>query len=880
MKEVRTLTNNWSLLQLDTHGRLDAERMQELCGESPAGDWIPVRQLGQVAEILLAEGRIEDPRFDPDGPSKCQWIAESDWVYRCVFKISPQGPDSRSEIGIPNLGNEFPNLGKIARLIFQGLDTLADVYLNGKHMAFHDDIYLPLDLDVTEVLKERNILLVHFYSPHAWLSRQSLDPEWEGMVHKNRLLRKPHEDFNSFNGAFPYFTPIGIYEVVNLVVPDEAEIADFGVDAEIMDGKGTIDIEVYLNDPGYLIPDSGSAVSVSVYDPDGRMVAECRAEADADTARYTATLTLDGPRLWWPRGYGEQPLYRVACRLTKDGRDLDVAEKHVGFRDVQCDERFHLRVNGTPIKMWGACFAPLEQFTHTWPEERIPRLLDLAENAHMVVLRAWGPGAPFGDNLYDEADRRGILLWSELYHTWGMFPDHEDFYDRCRREAEHHVRKYKHHPSVFMWCGANEVHMGSGIMYPDKPVLSRDLYHDIYPEVCRRLDPKRYYHIDSPYGGDFPNDPLAGDSHGYTHHWYVRGVKYPVLLTENARWSPPQIRTLRRYISDPGKLWPGGFVSRVTHRRPNADSTMSQDAALKKTDIYEEGFLPPAWQRLGKGGHILDGRAGPIGDFYDTGDTPEGLIYRMGSAHSEFLRRDIERFRRGRPAHEADRPRRVMGHLWWRLNGTWPLIDSELIDYLLEPKMAYYAVRRAYAPVLLSFDIGNHITLWLTNDSGESVRGTVTFRMVDGSNGAILSEKSCSAEAAHDESKIVMNLDDQGMFQRKHALYAELAGKDGRIITRTNDFAYEERNIIFPDARLSLKAVENDAVAVSTDVFARCVELTAMTTEGDEFGWDFEDNFFDLMPGEERAIRRLGPHKKGTITAKAWFSSESVELSL
>lgn len=895
MKKSRLL-DGWSLAALATHGTLAPEQMRRLSDQCADLEWIPVRRLGQVADVLLDAGRIADPRR-LDKAREALWISEKDWVYRCAFRAAEPSGDA-------------------AFLRCRGLDAVADVYLNGERVAEHRDMYLELRADVTGRLRPENVLLVHFHSPQAWLAAQPWDAHWDGNVHRNRLLRKPHEDFNSFNGAFPYFTPIGIYGDVVLETPDKAELGDLDLDCELGEGYGRADVRVRC--PVLSVRGGNPEVRIVVLDPDDQEIAStmrdapCRTDsAGRQPLDFDLSLRVPSPRLWWPLGYGGQPLYTVVAELRVDGEVVDRLAKRIGFRDVRMGDDFDLTCNGVHVKLWGANLGPLEQFTHVWPKTRVRRLVDLAVNAHCVALRFWGPGAPYGDDLYEACDRAGILVWSEFHHTWGAYPDRPEFLAQCTAEAEAHVRRYKHHPCVFLWCGGNEVHLGVDLTRPGTPVLGSELYYARYAAVCRRLDPRRHYHVDSPIGGAFPNDPLVGDTHGYTHLWFVRGCDYPVMITENARWSPPMLATLRQYIPDAAQFWPDGFASRIRHRRPpqppspetaQTSAVQGNDGAILWRDIHADGLLPPAWQLLGKHGNVTNGRAGPIGDFYDTGDTPEGLVYRLGSAHGEFIRRDVERFRRGNVARDAGNPRRTMGHFWWRLNGAWPQIDSEVVDYLLEPKMAYYALARAYAPVLLSFEFGDHIHLWLTNDSAAVASGTVIFQSLPMDGQAPVFETKRHVDVAPGESWVVLSLDEAGMFKRDLVLYARLVDDAGRVLARVNDFADVERNLVFPDAALVLEQTEPDRFSVATDRFARCVHLSGYAAgEADpnapgsdfsapdfalqpdawrSFGWDFSDNDFDLAPGETREVRLLGRHRVGTLEAKGWWCSRAAGLVL
>ncbi len=846
MKTELDLNRGWQVHQAPACSIFSGDDIAELSEKASDVycDWIDADMPGQVHEILMAAGRIEDPRYG-DRAKDLLWVAECDWVYKKRFA------HPRSE-------QVF--------LEFMGLDTLADIYLNGSHIAHHQDMYLPLRIDVSDRLKAQNTLLVHFTSPHGWIEKQSFPAEWEGYISRTRLLRKPHEDFNSFNGPYPYLTPVGIYDSVRLVIPDGAELEEIDVTYRLNEDFSCADVTVKTASTG-----DGDQVHVEIEGPDGALA--CSGTSDIKDGRASVVIRLENPQLWWPRGFGNQPLYTVRTLLKKDGGICDRAEKSIGFRTVSMSNSFDLHVNGQRIRLWGANLAPLEQLTHVWPEGKFKNLIDLAEKAHMNTLRVWGPGAPYGREVFEEADRRGIFLWIDFYHTWGMYPDTDDYLDLCTKEAEHTVKKLKHHPSVFMWCGGNEVYMSADVMHGGKEVIGRRLYSDLYRSVCHSLDPERFYLENSPVHGAYANDPGEGDSHGYTHHWFVPGASYPVLFSENARWSPPLLKTLRKYI--PGDdLWPDGFRSRIT---PLARKhSLSSDAALMGRNLTENAFIPVSWQKLGKSPQVT-GRTGPVGDLHDTGDSPEGLIYRLGTANSLFIRRCVERFRRGYPAEDPRRERRTRGHYWWKLNGTWPQIDSELIDYLNEPKISYYAMRRAYEPLLISFDIGDHICIWLTNDSSATVSGTLRFRLLSPDGTETVREREANVILDPDFSAPVMDLDFIGMFDRRLTLFAELLNDQGRVIARANDFAYEEMNMSFPEAEIRMD-VRDGAVELATDRFARSVELQG-NADGDEFGWYFEDNFFDMVPGETKRVRILGNHRKGVITAQPFFSRHITRIT-
>lgn len=213
------------------------------------------------------------------------------------------------------------------------------------------------------------------------------------------------------------------------------------------------------------------------------------------------------------------------------------------------------------------------------------------------------------------------------------------------------------------------------------------------------------------------------------------------------------------------------------------------------------------------------------------------------------------------------------GYLIWKFNDSWPQIYSGKVDYFLEPYHSYYTLKRAYSPVMLSFDLDTYYYLWAVNDSPSEVSGTVKIQLFHLDRNEVRKEITKEVTIPPGKSKVIVRLDEAGIgtFRREHILYAKLTGKDGKIIASTNAYADIERHITFPDARLIIKVI-NEALEITSDRFAHCVTLSG-NDNGEEDGWFFEDNYFDMMPGETKTVRILGHNRKGTVTAKPWYSS-------
>ncbi|WP_274650268.1 glycoside hydrolase family 2 protein [Paenibacillus humicola] len=826
MKTIVQLDEGWKLKGFEPFEALSAADGR-LAG---ADGWLDTAVPAQVHEVLLREGIIEDPA-EWGKTQACQWVAEQDWIYRRTFAFDgPAGPGVR------------------AYLHFKGLDTLADVYVNGELVARHNDMFVPLRTEVTGRLRAVNELVLHFRSAHAYIRQLELPSEWEGKIRRSRLLRKHEHDFAPYLSAKPYFTRVGVYDSVQLELVDETEIAETDLRIGLTEGYRQGKVQTTVFGSGYA---EGSVLKLEVRGPDGRLAAEYAGRIDPGSGgswQHRCELTVDAPELWWPRGYGGQPLYEVTVTVLAGGEVKDRETKRVGFRDVVMEKPLDFVINGRRVKLWGAQSAPLTGITHRWDNEKSNRLLDLLENGNMNAQRIWGGSDRYDDRFYEETDRRGILVWQEFFHDYGMYPDTDEYRDLCRKEAEYQVKRLKHHPSLLFWCGGNECFMGAEFELPGVPYIGGEIFLEDYKRICETLDPDRYYHINSPWGGAYCNDPLEGDTHSYTNTWYVPGADYPVLIAEEIRTSPPAEKSFLRYMGGRERAWPEGYSGLITKK----DKYPWPDTWTEKTTTF-------GWRKIP-----------PIEQFYDSDDL-ESAVYKFGAAHGLYLRKIIENNRRGKPSASPEGERICKGHFVCRWNDSWPVIYGSMIDYYGEPYIPYYAVKRAYEPVLLSFDVGDFIYLWIVNDGIRDVKGTVHIKLFDPEANRFAAETARQVYAAPGESELICDLNEFKQFSRQYVLYAYLTGENGERLARTNDFVDIEKHLHFPEAKLTLET-DGEALIVTTDKFARCIELGGVSEDGDEFGWLFEDNYFDLLPGETKRVNILGRHAKGTITAKPYYS--------
>jgi beta-galactosidase/beta-glucuronidase len=809
------LAQGWRLKSIEPQTDFTAEFLGQ-AERAPANDgWLPVTAMpAMVHDVLLAHGKIAEPWL-PGGTEKCFWTGERDWVYALKFSARP---------------------GRVSRLRFLGLDGKAEVYLNGARIASHSDEHAPLTVDVSPALRPENTLVLRL--------RANPGKAWEGAPETGR--QRPG---GSYLGPNPGIRSVGIFDQVLLETADgntlDEAVAGVSLDEALSTGTVTVDAAGKAQGPSV-------SVRVRLLDPEGKPVAESitPAETTAGSFNCRCVVKVDRPRLWWPRGYGHQPLYRAQVTLLAGDRPLQTLQRTIGFRRITMPEPLHFVVNNVPVMLRGGAWVTPNLMSRVWDQARMEKLFALAENANFNAFRLWGEVMAPHDNFYEMADARGFLLWQDFAQL-PLRPE-EAIRTRARERATRQLKRLKHHPAILCWCGGNEAAMWAHEDY-NKDFTDHGPWPGLQAAeevgaICKQLDPERYYQPSSPYGGANANDPREGNTHGYTNMWFVPGYDYLNFASEDTRIATPVVHSLKRFIK-PEHLWTEGYSTLYLHG-----------------DKYP---FPKAWLPYTTGESWK--KTGPVEQFYDATDLA-GLVYRIGMAEGLYYQDIVERQRRGRPAEEASDRRCCGGYIVWKFNDSWPQIYSAKVDFFLEPYHAYYALRRAFAPVLLSFDIGTFIYLWVVNDSTETVTGTVKIQLYHLERCEFRKQIVRDVTVPPGKSKVLVRLDQAGIraFRKEHILFATLSDKSGKVLARANAFADIERRLNFPEAKLDVK-VDKGLLVITTDKFARAVHLEG-DANGDAFGWSFEDNYFDLLPGEEKVVRILGDHRSGRITAKPWYS--------
>lgn len=666
------------------------------------GSSYAARVPGSVLLDLIRAGVVDDPFFR-ENEKACAWVGEREWHYRRRF-------DAADVIG-----------RRHQLLRFHGLDTLATVRLNGDVVLDADNMHRRWEVDVTDRLRETdNELEVVFASPMAEVrARQTARPlpGWHSImcVEGTGWLRKQLSNFGWDWG--PALVTAGIWRRVELIGYDDALLADVEIRQRHRDGRVELTVRARTSPPAW---DDGSIV-VELRSPDGGLAASTTA------AGLTTDLGVEDPRLWWPRGLGAQPLYQLVVHLIDaDGVLVDAWSRRLGLRtlrlarDADADgESFGFVCNGVPFFAKGANWIPADAVVgRATPADLRARLHDAAD-AHMNMLRVWGGGVYEEDEFYDACDELGICVWQDAAFACVTFPGFDPAYvDSVRLEFEDNVRRLRHHPSLALWCGNNELEMGLvGDAWTESTMSWSDyrpLMDDVLADVVRRLDPQRDYWPASPHTPGAERADANSATAGDAHLWAVWHGGRPASWYRSSE---------HRFVSE------FGFES-MPHPATIAEFTVpaDRDVASPVMDAHQKA------RAAGATGTAELMRT--LVQRFRTPATFDDLVWQTQLVQAAVVTTGIEHWRRSMA--------RTRGTLYWQLNDCWPGPSWSSVDSSGRWKALHYAVRRAYAPVLLSLveDTNRHVVdVHVTSDLLTRTSCTLDWALVH-TGGRILDASS------------------------------------------------------------------------------------------------------------------------------------------
>ena len=775
---------------------------------------------GSVYSALLADGTMEDP-FYRENEAPAFELLRNDFEFFRTFEAE----------------EELLQMNRVL-LRCEGLDTLAHVYLNGQEVGYADNMHITWEWDVKSLLHPgENQLMIHFDSPIEYaLAAYDNSPGWystdaiPGFAH----IRKVHCMYGWDWG--PRLPDAGIWRDISLVGVDQARFDSVLVLQHHEENRVTLEIKPELDCAGAAKPMWTAAVTA----PDGATYA-----ADAN-----GKVIIDDPRLWWPNGFGEQPLYTVTVTLTCDGVEQDVWQRRIGLRTLtvsraktEWGEEFCHVVNGVKIFAMGADYIPEDNIFSRITPERTRRLLEDAKLANFNTVRIWGGGYYPWDCFYDICDELGLLVWQDLMYACAYYDLTPAFEQSIRTETVQNVRRLRHHASLALLCGNNEmesfhvsaIHQkvttgNAGGFEPDFPHHHADyikMYEYILSGICETEAPQTFYWPSSPSSGgafDDPGSPHRGDQ----HYWDVWHGEKP--FTEYRKF-------LFTYVSE------FGFQSFPCLRTVEAF-----------TEPRDRNVFSKVMERHQRNGAANGKIMSYLAQTYRYPKSFDHLLYASQLLQADAMRYGVEHWRRNR-GH-------CMGAIIWQLNDIWPVASWASIDYYGRWKALHYMAKRFFAPVMISAEehgqldqnpkinefhpapILRSARLNVTNETMQPVTGKVCWALRHADGSVVRSgEETVTVEAlsAHWLDELVF---DDASLNDHYLSYAFVV--DGQTISEGIALFCAPKHFNFADPQLTVRR-EGDEVVVTASVFAKSVCI-----ESEDADLLLSDNFFDLNACEKR----------------------------
>jgi beta-mannosidase len=805
-----------------------------------AAGWIDIPAPGDIYTALIDAKRLAHP-FEGRHEADAGWVRDREWWWQTTFIAPP------------------PDRGEQVRLVFEGLDTFATIYLDGEMLGKTSNMFRTYTFDISEALKRDGLhrIAICFATTAESTAGQNF-PAWGAFADRisssrRNLMRKAQFGWGWDWG--PDLPTVGIWQPVRLERRKNSSIASvnfttLSISEAHADARVSIDID--------RAPGSGSLrADISLLDPDGRAVLT---KSVSITDRTDADLEIPAPRLWWTAEMGTPSLYTLQIRLYDGDVLVEDKSRRVGIRTLVLDTSpdpdepgtsfFRFVLNGVPIFAKGACWIPASSFVADIGTDRYRDLMRAAVDANMNMIRIWGGGIYEPDAFYDICDELGLLVWQDFMFACAPYPEDDPvFVENVRREIEDQVRRLRGHACIALWCGNNEnqaMHWFNGLLSGEDKLLPGALYYDtLIPGILAQLDPQTAYWPGSPEGGPSPNSMRAGDVHNWTvwHGIPLVADKNPLSGYDRS----PEGVAYTRYAEDNAR-----FVSEFGIQAAPAMATLKRWMASEDLELGTPGFLGRVKDVPEKANAMMRTVTGIPANL------EEYVDFTMWT-QAEGMKFGIEHYRRRKP--------HCSGALIWQFNDCWPCVSWSLVDYDGEKKASYHAVKRAFAPVLASFKAlgGDRFELWITNDTLTQVTGNADIALAT-AGGETRWRERIAFDVAANGSVCVW----QGEAKSEPELLLVVRSPDGAFLTNRHLMAPISRIPLLPGAAPAADIASAGPGELRVDLAASTLLLFVHLTS-ERPGLSFSDNYFDMEAGEKRTITVRGPDlNPRDISIRCW----------
>jgi beta-mannosidase len=649
--------------------------------------WYPATVPGTVHTDLLANGLIPGPFFG-DNEKAAQWIEKEAWEYKTVFSATEE------------------QLKEPFQIIFEGLDTYAEAFINGNQVLSADNMFRDWRVPCEGMLKKgTNILTVVFYPTAQRENNLSVFhynmTGVKSVPGGNRLFTRKAAYHYGWDWG-PRFVTCGIWKPAYIESGSGNKINEVETEQIIGDDKAYVNFNISCGNPSgnleLILEDARSNTPLSAIKVDNELTI-LRSE-------------IRNPRLWWCNGMGEQYLYKFRITLKQDGKILDEKHVYVGFRTIELvrkpdsyGQSFYFKLNGIPVFIKGANYIPSESFLPRMTEERYSNLLKTTARSNINMLRVWGGGTYEDDRFYDLCDSLGILVWQDFMFACSMVPVDTIFAENVRKEAVYNIKRLRNHPSIALWCGNNEIdegwkNWGWQDNYSESEKIKlwdgyKNIFHKILSKAALQYNKSTAYITTSPMHGWGRKESMTeGDSHYWGVWWGMEPFetyekKVPRFMSEYGFQSFPDMKSIRKFLKEED-MYLYSDALKVHQKHPVGFETIQK--------YMEREYRQPK-------------------DF-------ESYVYVSQLLQAHGIKRAIEAHRRAKPY--------CMGTLYWQLNDCWPVVSWSGIDYYGSVKPLQHFVRDAYRDMLVSFEKkDDRMNVYVVNDRIYGAEGVLQLKLID-----------------------------------------------------------------------------------------------------------------------------------------------------
>lgn len=772
----------------------------------PREENLPANIPGSLLSTLLDAGRIPNPywRTEEYSPEILK-VLRLPCRFTKAFSVSPECVHSKD-----------------AYICLEGLDTLAEVTLNGIPIGRADNMHRLWKFPAAGLLREENLLSVSISSAAAYSAErfQTGDIQYinTGTMPGSNYLRKAHYMYGWDWG--PQLPDMGIHGRVYLEIPSVCGIEDVFLRQLHQSGSVTVSARILVR----LGEMENVVLRIKAVSPSGE---EFSISVPASEGEQTLSLAIPKPELWWPNGLGEHPLYTVAVSLERDSEELDIWKRRIGLRTLtvsrtadEFGEEFAFQVNGQKFFAMGADYIPQDNLLSRITPQKTRQLLRDCAAAHFNCVRVWGGGYYPEDDFFDCCDELGLVVWQDFMFACNIYALDPEFEQTIRAEISSNVRRIRHHACLGLWCGNNEMEeawVGWGDVKDHPEHLRADylrLFEGIIPEILEKEDPVTFYWPSSPSSkGGFqePNSPDRGD----VHYWQVWHGGKPFEIYRQSYF---------RFCSEFGFQSFPSWKTVETFTLPQERNIFSQ--------VMESHQKNPS-----ANGKILES----VSRHYLYPKDCESLIYVSQLLQARAIKYGVEHWRRNRG--------RCMGAVYWQLNDCWPVASWSSIDWFGRWKILHYWAKRFFAPFTASIvENGERMEIWSVNEGQKTRKASLRVFLRDSRLNMVfqtvlpIQSEPFSTEKVFDRD--LAPILSSCRKQKEELFFGFQLLEEGTSIADGCTLFVPDKHFTLENPEISYKVIKEKeyfSIQLSPLAFARSVELSL-----DGMDAIFSDNGFDL----------------------------------